>query len=154
MVQVTSYDSTSTTTTTSSNSTTTNNNVTAPSEPTSSPQQQLATRSSRDVLASEIRALESSLQAIHRLTSTPTPESSFPRIPDELIRYVDGGRNPDIYTRQFVEMIRRSNQVIKGKQAAFRSFRDVLAGEMDKAMPELRDDVAAVLKATDGTRTA
>ena len=57
---------------------------------------------------------------------------------------MDNGRNPDIYTREFVEGARRSNQLMKGKMEAFGSFRDVLATEMARAMPELRDDVAAV----------
>jgi mediator of RNA polymerase II transcription subunit 10 len=37
-----------------------------------------------------------------------------------------------------------------GKEAAFRSFRDVLAREMDSALPELREDVKVVLEATGG----
>ena len=69
-------------------------------------------------------------------------------MPLELIKYVDGGRNPDIYTREFVELVRRNNQLAKGKQSAFASFRDVLAGEMDKAMPELREDTAKVVTNT------
>lgn len=41
---------------------------------------------------------------------------------------------------------------MKGKQDAFAGFRDVLAGEMGKAMPELREDVARVLDHTGGRR--
>lgn len=102
------------------------------------------------MLANEIRALERSLQAVHRAASTPTPEASLPHIPPELIQYVEGGRNPDIYTREFVELVRRSNQMMRGKQQGFASFRDVLAAEMEKAMPELRDDAARVVAATSG----
>jgi mediator of RNA polymerase II transcription subunit 10 len=71
-------------------------------------------------------------------------------VPPELIQYVDSGRNPDIYTREFVELARRGNQLMMGKEAAFSSFRDTLAREMESAMPELRDDVRAVLEATGG----
>ena len=73
-------------------------------------------------------------------------------VPQELIQYVDSGRNPDIYTREFVEGARRSNQLMKGKMEAFGSFRDVLATEMVRAMPELREDVARVLEETGGRR--
>ena len=65
---------------------------------------------------------------------------------------MDNGRNPDIYTREFVEGARRSNQLMKGKMEAFSSFRDILATEMGKAMPELREDVGKVLEATGGKR--
>lgn len=41
---------------------------------------------------------------------------------------------------------------MKGKQDAFASFRDVLATEMGKAMPELREDVGRVLDHTGGNR--
>jgi mediator of RNA polymerase II transcription subunit 10 len=107
-----------------------------------------SSRPSRDVLATEIRSLQQSLQAIHRTASTPTPEQSLPHVPPELIQYVENGRNPDIYTREFVELVRRGNQLMKGKQVAFRSFRDVLAEEMGKAMPELREEARKVVEAT------
>ncbi|KAI0128728.1 mediator complex, subunit Med10 [Xylariales sp. AK1849] len=107
-------------------------------------------RPSKEVLASEIRSLQSSLQTVHKTSSTPTPEAALPHIPPELVQYVENGRNPDIYTREFVELVRRSNQLMKGKQDAFRTFRDVLAGEMEKALPELRGDAKGVLDATGG----
>ncbi|RYP73170.1 hypothetical protein DL771_003806 [Monosporascus sp. 5C6A] len=100
---------------------------------------------SRDVLASELRALSRSLQAVHAAAGA---EGSLPAVPPELVHYVEGGRNPDIYTREFVELVRRGNQLMRGKQAAFASFRDVLAAEMAAAMPELRDDAARVVAAT------
>ncbi|KAI0380952.1 mediator complex, subunit Med10 [Hypomontagnella monticulosa] len=111
-----------------------------------------STRSSRDVIAHELRTLSSNLQAIHAQSSA-TPSSSsqqqaLPHIPPELIQYVDNGRNPDIYTREFVELVRRGNQLLRGKQGAFAAFRDVLAAEMDSAMPELREDTARVLAHT------
>lgn len=69
-------------------------------------------------------------------------------MPPELVKYVEGGRNPDIYTREFVELVRRGNQLVRGKMGAFETFRDVLAGEMSSAMPELKGDVDRVLEAT------
>jgi mediator of RNA polymerase II transcription subunit 10 len=73
-------------------------------------------------------------------------------VPPELLAYVDNGRNPDIYTREFVEGARRSNQLMKGKIEAFASFRDVLATEIARALPELRSDVERVLEETGGRR--
>ena len=73
-------------------------------------------------------------------------------MPPELLEYVENGRNPDIYTREFVELVRRGNQLMKGKMNAFGDFRDVLAGEITTAMPELKDDVERVVAATGGKR--
>lgn len=41
---------------------------------------------------------------------------------------------------------------MKGKQDAFAGFRDVLAGEMGRVLPELRADVGRVLEETGGRR--
>lgn len=58
---------------------------------------------------------------------------------------MDSSRNPDIYTREFVELVQKGNQQLKGKTEAFGSFRDTLAEEIITAMPELKDDVARML---------
>ncbi|KAK3340592.1 mediator of RNA polymerase II transcription subunit 10 [Neurospora tetraspora] len=78
----------------------------------------------------------------------PGPQN--PGIPIPLITYVENGRNPDVYTREFIELVRRSNQLMRGKMHAFRDFRDILAGEMEAALPELREDVRRVVEATGG----
>lgn len=82
------------------------------------------------------KALSALLQASLNVTT---------RIPPEVIEYVDQGRNPDIYTREFVELIQNSNQDLKGKSEAFASFRDVFGEELVRAMPELTEDVARIL---------
>ncbi|CRG85829.1 RNA polymerase II mediator complex protein Nut2, putative [Talaromyces islandicus] len=84
---------------------------------------------------------------------TPNAKTNDPpianvRLPPEIIDYVDAARNPDIYTREFVELVQRGNQDLKGKQEAFSSFRDVLAREMRSAMPECRGEVDRVVSAT------
>ncbi|KAI1116142.1 putative mediator of RNA polymerase II transcription subunit [Nemania sp. NC0429] len=105
-----------------------------------------AAATSREVLADEMTALSRTLQTVHRTAAT----SALPHVPPELVQYVDNGRNPDVYTREFVELVRRGNQLMRGKQNAFAAFRDILAGEIEKANPELRDDVARILAATGG----
>lgn len=74
----------------------------------------------------------------------------MPSVPPELLEYVENGRNPDIYTREFVELVRRGNQLMRGKMRAFGEFRDVLAREMGSALPELRGDVERVVRETGG----
>ncbi|PLN80810.1 transcription factor subunit Med10 of mediator complex-domain-containing protein [Aspergillus taichungensis] len=82
--------------------------------------------------------------------SSKDPPVSTIQLPPEIIDYVDAARNPDIYTREFVELVQRGNQDLKGKQEAFRGFRDVLAREMRSAMPECRGEVDRVITATGG----
>ncbi|KAG9234252.1 mediator complex, subunit Med10 [Amylocarpus encephaloides] len=106
----------------------------------------MAGRPTEEVLKQQIEALLLSLQKVARSSKT----ISLPLITGDLINYIDNGRNPDIYTREFVELVRRSNQLMKGKEAAFRSFRDVLAEEMGMGMPELKEDVRGVLESTGG----
>lgn len=95
------------------------------------------------------QALTTSLYAVHN-TASSLPPNSVPGIPEPLIQYVENGRNPDIYTREFVELVRRMNQLARGKMHAFTDFRDVLAREMNSALPEVRGDVQRVLEATGG----
>ncbi|KAL4933683.1 mediator complex subunit NUT2 [Aspergillus undulatus] len=86
-----------------------------------------------------------------KTTSNPSdPLLSSIALPPEIIDYVDASRNPDIYTREFVELVQRGNQDLKGKKEAFASFRDVLAREMRSAMPEVRGEVERVVSATGG----
>ncbi|EQK99426.1 mediator of RNA polymerase II transcription subunit 10 [Ophiocordyceps sinensis CO18] len=83
---------------------------------------------------------------IHTLASSP--HSTLPSVPPELLEYVENGRNPDIYTREFVELVRHGNQLIRSKTTAFGAMTDILAGDMSLALPELRGDMARVLEAT------
>lgn len=140
MIQVANYDAHT------APATATNGNLTPsrslPSSSTSPP--------TREVLANQLSQLSTALQAVHRLASDPAAANNLPDVPRELITYVDGGRNPDIYTREFVELVRRENQLMKGKMDAFGSFRDILARELATANPELKEDVARVVVATHG----
>jgi mediator of RNA polymerase II transcription subunit 10 len=90
--------------------------------------------------------LENSLQEVNHIATDPA--RCLSSVPPELVKYVEGGRNPDIYTREFVEIVRRINQLTRGKMGAFASFRDILAEQMLSAMPELKEDVEKVLAAT------
>jgi len=107
----------------------------------------LTSRPSNQVLEAAFKQLDSQLLKIHNTASHAT---TLPSIPPELIQYVDNGRNPDIYTREFVELARKGNQLMKGKMDAFSSFRNILANEMGITMPEIRDDVVKVVLATGG----
>lgn len=69
-----------------------------------------------------------------------------------MIQYIEDGRNPDIYTREFVEIVIKQNQFMKGKMEAYRDFRDVLAEQIKISFPELKDKVEEVIEGTGGRR--
>ena len=108
---------------------------------TSPKQRSLVAISSTDALF-VVRSthLASSLAELSKSSSTLSTQ-----IPPEIIEYVDEGRNPDIYTREFVELVQRGNQELKAKSEAFASFRDILGEELATAMPEIQDDVSRIL---------
>ena len=83
----------------------------------------------RDVLIRKIHDLTSSLQTLSASTSRPDAQIL---IPPEIIDYVDSGRNPDIYTREFVESVQKLNMVLRGKSEAFGGF----AGELGRELVE------------------
>lgn len=68
----------------------------------------------------------------------------------EIIQYVEASRNPDIYTREFVELVMRHNQEHKGRSDAFAQFRDILGQRMMAGIPEIRNEVKQVVEASGG----
>ena len=92
-------------------------------------------------------AEKSRTQLAESLAVLSKDASALPdQIPPEIIDYVDSGRNPDIYTREFIELVQKSNQYLKGRSEALTGFRDVLAEEMVKGWPEMKTDVDNVLE--------
>jgi mediator of RNA polymerase II transcription subunit 10 len=67
---------------------------------------------------------------------------------------VENSRNPDIYTREFVELVMRYNQQQKGRSDAYAQFRDILGREMASAIPEIREDVKKVVESSGGQISA
>lgn len=88
--------------------------------------------------------IQNLLHLIHSARRLPT------HIPQELIQYVEQTRNPDIYTREFVELVMRYNQQQKGRSDAFAAFRDILAERMMVGIPDIKDDVQKVVQVSNG----
>src|ERR1700712_1273701 len=49
-------------------------------------------------------------QELQPETDPSNPSLASIQLPPEIIDYVDSARNPDIYTREFVELVQRGNQ--------------------------------------------
>lgn len=69
--------------------------------------------------------------------------------PGDLVSYIESGRNPDIYDRNMVEGVVRSNQRLAGVSAAWRDMRDVLAREIVSGVPDLREGVERIVGKVD-----
>ncbi|KXL49799.1 hypothetical protein M433DRAFT_96051 [Acidomyces richmondensis BFW] len=90
-------------------------------------------------------------ELLHNLVQLSRAARRLPtHIPIEIIKYVEQSRNPDIYTREFVELVMRYNQQLKGQSEGFAAFRDILAKEMSSAMPEIKRDVLQIVQASGG----
>ncbi|GMM30228.1 mediator complex subunit [Martiniozyma asiatica (nom. inval.)] len=72
-------------------------------------------------------------------------------IPIDIIQYIEDGRNPDIYTREFVEVVRKVNQFLNGKSLGLEKFKDSLALQICTEFPELASDVELIKKTTSET---
>jgi mediator of RNA polymerase II transcription subunit 10 len=95
------------------------------------------------------RKLFDSSQLLSNLTTLSRSARHLPvSLPLEIIQYVESARNPDIYTREFVELVMRYNQQLSGRSTALAQFRDILAREIAGAIPEMEGVVAEVVGAT------
>ena len=72
-------------------------------------------------------------------------------VPPDIIDYIQEGRNPDIYTREFVEVVMKNNQLLKGKMDAFAQFRDTFAEYIAIGIPELESTVKQVVEGSGGS---
>ncbi|KJX97956.1 mediator of RNA polymerase II transcription subunit 10 like protein [Zymoseptoria brevis] len=99
----------------------------------------------QQAMSDEIKQLLQNLQSLSQ-TAKRLPT----RLPLEIIQYVENSRNPDIYTREFVELVMRYNQQQKGRSDAYAQFRDILGREMASAIPDIREDVRKVVESSGG----
>jgi mediator of RNA polymerase II transcription subunit 10 len=71
-------------------------------------------------------------------------------IPPDIISYVENSRNPDIYTREFVETVQRMNQMLKGRSEALQMLQQQIAWQLTSVIPELKDDVSRAVESSGG----
>ncbi|KAB2108841.1 hypothetical protein AG0111_0g2768 [Alternaria gaisen] len=94
------------------------------------------------------REIQSLIQNLVKLAKT-APSVNI-NIPPEVMSYVENSRNPDIFTREFVETVQRMNQMLYGRVDAYRALQEQLALHVSSAIPELKDDVNSVVESTGG----
>lgn len=102
-----------------------------------------ATNEAKEGLGNQINKLISLLKGLSIQSHNPPIN-----IPLDIIQYIEDGRNPDIYSREFIEVIRKVNQFLNGKSRCFSQFQTTLATQITKEFPELVGDVDLVLENT------
>ena len=90
-----------------------------------------------------MQEISQSLAHLARESSSPIITNTF--VPPEVVDYVDDGRNPDIYTRDLVEVVQRGNAVLNGKMNAFGSFSKIFADDLRKMSPEMAKAVDEIM---------
>ncbi|CEP22657.1 NUT2 [Cyberlindnera jadinii] len=103
------------------------------------------TESSRDGLAIVMNSTVENLEKLQRSNLTALDNV---QIPLDVVQYIEDGRNPDVYTREFVEATRKSNQYLRGKMVAMRQLRDVLAQKISTEFSELEPSVKDIIERT------
>ncbi|CAK9436094.1 uncharacterized protein LODBEIA_P06520 [Lodderomyces beijingensis] len=82
--------------------------------------------------------------------SNPPPQLQNHLLPIDVISYVEDGRNPDIYTREFVEVSAKSNARLKGKMLAFKKLQGVLSAKLKREFPRLETAIDEIEKKSNG----
>ncbi|CCH63020.1 hypothetical protein TBLA_0J00200 [Henningerozyma blattae CBS 6284] len=88
------------------------------------------------------------LLKLNQISNDPESQLQNINIPLEVVQYIEDGRNPDIYTREFVEAIRRSNQYQRAKMHGLQQLRDSLAEKIIEEFPDLDPSVQDIIKRT------
>lgn len=78
------------------------------------------------------------LEDLRSLKQLSEPMSN--RIPIDLLRYVDEGGNPDLYTKEMFKAAVRDNQLVKGKVTAVKSLYDSILTEVEALNPDATED--------------
>ncbi|KAL4401657.1 transcription coregulator [Malassezia pachydermatis] len=63
------------------------------------------------------------------------------QIPKDVMDLVDAGRNPDSYTRTFINRLASENQYSLGQYQSMRAFRDQLGVALSDAFPSLKPSI-------------
>lgn len=94
----------------------------------------------------KVEDLAVSLQKLDDLVAQSSNPVHSIKIAPDIIDYVDDGRNPDIYTRDFVELVQRGNAVLNGKQRAFRNFSKIYAKALKDNFEGMDEEVDSIME--------
>lgn len=83
------------------------------------------------VLNQKIHQIVSSLNNIDKLKSAVQNV----QVPIDVFDYIDKGKNPQFYTKDYMEKALIRNEEVKGKIENYKRFKDLLVEELSKVFP-------------------
>ncbi|KAJ1935714.1 RNA polymerase II mediator complex subunit [Linderina pennispora] len=92
------------------------------------------------VLQQRVENLVRSYSEMHAMK-----ESLDANIPMEVLNFIEDGRNPDEFTRNFTERVAAENQFTNGKISALSNFKQEFEAQLKESFPE---DAASRLNKT------
>jgi len=99
----------------------------------------------QDGLNRQVEHVAKSLSTLDEIVKKPNNPLHNLKVAPEIIEYVDDARNPDIFSREFVELVQRGNSVMNGKQQAFRSFSQIYAKKLKDAFDGMDEEVDLIM---------
>lgn len=98
-----------------------------------------ATREVKEAVESRVNLLVDQLNTLNQAVA-----DSDIKVPLDVVEYIENGRNANVYTREFVELLAKQNQYVNGKIKAMKEFGNILADELTAAYPELESKVKEI----------
>ncbi|KAK9761151.1 RNA polymerase II mediator complex subunit [Basidiobolus ranarum] len=61
------------------------------------------------------------------------------QVPFDVLSFIEDGKNPDLFTREYVERLAAESHFTNGKIEAMKDFRGILENELNQTFPEQMD---------------
>lgn len=87
--------------------------------------------------------LDQTLQDLRQLASSSQQIKNTP-IPLDVLQYIEDGRNPNVYTREFVESTALLNEQLATKVRGLERLQQVLGSKLAAEFPELEEAVESL----------
>lgn len=88
-------------------------------------------QSGQPVLSQKLISVVNSLKDLDKLKET----TKNVQVPVEIFDYIDSGRNPQFYTKDYMEKALSKNEAVKGKIDYYKRFKKILIEELTKVFP-------------------
>lgn len=102
-----------------------------------------------DRLVLQVEDVAEKLSTLEEVVTKPDNPLHDVKVAPDIIDYVDDGRNPDIFTRDFVELVQRGNSVMNGKQKAFKDFSKIFATTLKQEFEGMDAEVDMIMGEAD-----
>lgn len=88
--------------------------------------------------------LNQTLDDLATLASTSAANLTNVPIPLDVLQYIEDGRNPDVYTREFVESTAKLGSYLSAKVRGLDLLREVLGDKISQEFPDLEPVVKEI----------